>query len=213
MPVEGCLGCAPISSTTRILDEPEPFGSMIWTAMIPGMKAVLPETDLTTILTPEGSQRLEAAHQTNAGVPSIVQMFFGADLLQPHYKANKHVQQYQEMVATGGKTVGCPMLVVHGAADPRISVATVQAAIERTKASFPQAQIESVILPGITHVPALTAGQRLWMEWIADRFAGKSVESQARGESTVVAPARPVQTYEGEQNWYLEAATEFYHAP
>ena len=212
-PTEGCLGCIPIAPTTRILDEPDPFRSIILAAMTDGMKTVLPDTDLTAILTPEGMQCLDAARQTNAGVSSIIGMFLGTNLLQPDYKTNKHVQQYQDMVATGGKAIGCPMLIIHGTADPKISIATVQATVERTKESFPQAEIEMVILPGVTHTPALTAGQRLWVEWIADRFAGKPLAKQARGVSMVVKPARPVDRYAEEQNWYLESAAEFYHAP
>ncbi|KAL9082517.1 MAG: hypothetical protein Q9165_008875, partial [Trypethelium subeluteriae] len=212
-PVEGCLGCIPISPTTRILDEPEPFGSIIWTGMTEGMKATLPETDLTKILTSEGVQRLEAIRQTNAGVASTVQMVSGVNLLQPDYKANKYVQQYQDMVETGGRPIGCPMLVVQGASDPQINATTVQAAVEKTKAASPQAQIESLILPGIAHAPALTAGMRLWMDWIADRFAGKPAKRQTKGESTVVTPAKPSSRYEQPHNWYLAPATEFYHAP
>ena len=212
-PTDGCLGCIPISPVTRVLDEPDPFGSIIFAAMTEGMKAALPDTDLAAILTPEGLQRLDAARQANAGVASIVQILFDANLLHPNYKTNKHVQQYQDMVLNGGKAIGCPLLVIHGAADPRVSAATARAAVERTKASFPEAQIEMAILPGVTHTPALTAGQRLWMEWIADRFAGKPFEKQVSECSKVVEPARPIDRYAGEQNWYLAPATEFYHAP
>ncbi|KAI9697560.1 MAG: hypothetical protein M1820_007759 [Bogoriella megaspora] len=212
-PTEGCLGCIAVSPPTRVLDEPEPFGSIIFAAMTEGMKATLPDTDLAAILTPEGQQRLETARQANAGTASIVQMLLGTDLLQPDYKTNKHVQQYQDTVASGRKAIGCPMLIVHGAADPRISIATVQTAFEQTKASFPQSEIELAILPGVTHAPALTAGQRLWMEWIADRFARKPFEKQASVSSIVVEPARSVERYAVEQNWYLESATEFHHAP
>ncbi|KAL9615822.1 MAG: hypothetical protein Q9160_009235, partial [Pyrenula sp. 1 TL-2023] len=212
-PTDGCLGCIPVSPTTRILDEPDPFRSIIFTGMAEGMKEALPDTDLTAILTPEGLQCLDVVRQTNAGASSIVQMFASTNLLQPDFKTNKHVQQYQDMVATGGKAIGCPVLVIHGTADPKVSIATVQATVERTKKSFPRAEIEMVALPGVTHAPALTAGQRLWTDWIADRFAGKPVEKQARGVSTVVKPTRPIDRYAGEQNWYLESAAEFYHAP
>ena len=228
-PLEVCLGCVAVSPVTRIVDEPEPFRSIIFTAMCRGLKKNIPECDLAEILTGEGLQRYEVVNTLNAGVASGVTMLQGVELLQPHWTENQHVKLYQELIENGGKALGCPLLIVHGEADPRVSAATARAAVERTRAAFPASQIDMAILPGISHTPALTAGQRLWMEWIADRFESKPVSGQQSflqratndvsnklldsGKITVIKPIKPVKRYEGEQNWYLEPATEFYHAP
>lgn len=49
------------------------------------------------------------------------------------------------------------------------------------------------------------------MDWIADRFKGVEVEKGYK--TSTFSSARPAAVYHKEQNWYLEAATQFYHAP
>lgn len=103
------------------------------------------------------------------------------------------------------------MLVIHGETDHQVSVKGTVNAVEETKRLFPESQLEFVRLPSVSHVPAMTASQRVWMDWIADRFAGREV---GKGVTTrTLSPARPKASYQQEHNWYLEAATEPYHAP
>lgn len=216
-PIEGLqlLGCVPISPTTRIVDEPGPFGSIIWTAMCRGMKQAFPEADLGDLLTEDGLKRYEAIHETKAtGVASVVIMLSGSgELLRPGWRQNEHVHQYQAMVQTGGKKLGCPLLIVHGEADPNISIKTVQAAVDKTRSKSLESQVDLIVLPNITHAPAMTAGMSLWLRWIADRFAGNPLDGPTSGTTSVIESARPAARYEGEQNWYLERATEYYQAP
>ena len=80
-----------------------------------------------------------------------------------------------------------------------------------TMQKFPTSSIEYTILPHITHVPALSASQRLWMGWIEDRFAAREVRSYEGPRKALLS--RPVASYQIEQSWYLEPATELYHAP
>ena len=204
-----CLGCVPVSPTTRVLDEPDPFGSLLCLGICDGLKATLPDVDLDALLTPSGRKLSDFVRASGAGVATCAALM-QPGVIQPHFKKDKHVIEYQEMIATGGKAIGCPMLVVHGEADPRLSPENVKRGVERTRDIQPHSQIELVLLPGITHNGALTGSQRLWMEWIADRFAGRPVNGSTfqRLES-----ARPQDQYSIEQNWYLKQATEFYHAP
>ena len=204
-----CLGCIPVSPTTRVLDEPDPFGTLLCLGICDGLKATLPEADLDSLLTPSGRKLNDFVKATGAGVATCAALM-QPNVIQPHFKENEQVIKYQEMIATGGKPIGCPMLVIHGAADPRLSPDNVKRGVERTREIQPKSQIELVLLPGVTHNGALTGSQRLWMEWIADRFAGKSV---SQSQLQHVEPARPVSAYLVEQNWYLKRATEFYHAP
>lgn len=177
------------------------------------MKETLPDVDLASVLTPEAMRRNEMVRQLGSGTAATVEILQGADLLMPQFQDQEHVQRYQDMIANGGKALGCPLLAVQGEADPRISVGTVRAAVEATRTAHPDAHIELMVLPGIPHNAALSAGQPRWMDWIAERFAGKPLRTQDRDESPVVVPARPVERLAQEQNWYLKPATEFYHAP
>lgn len=212
-PVEGLLGCVAIAPTTRVLDEPEPYKGIIFTAMNIGMKEVFPHVDLSTIFTPEALIHVGTVREREAGVATAIAMHQQQDRLQPNAEQDEFVQRYQELVAVGGKAIGCPVLIVHGAADQRISLSNVKSQVLKTRDAFPDSNIELAILPGITHTPALTAGQRLWMDWTADRFAGRPLPERMAGTNTVVEPARPVEQFKGEQTWYLKAATEFYHVP
>ena len=213
-PVEGLLGSIPLSPTTRILNETEPFRTIIWTAMCEGMKSVITDVDLAKILTPEGLKRKELVYKNGAGLAAALAIIAdGAPLLQPEWKENKFVLQYQDMVENGGKPIGCPMLIIQGQEDPRISAAVVSTATKKTKAVNPLTPIELLVLPGITHNGTTTAGQPQYLSWIADRFARKSPVGWGTGDPTILAPVKPITNHAGEQNWYLEAATEFYHAP
>ena len=71
-------------------------------------------------------------------------------------------------------------------------------AVDKTADVFPSAQLEYVTIPRVTHDPALPASQRLWMDWITDRFAG-SVVKTGYHRSTLLS-ARSVTYYQVEQN-------------
>ena len=65
----------------------------------------------------------------------------------------------------------------------------VEDAVRMTTERFPYAQseIQYLSLPGVTHVSALAASQRVWMDWIADRFADHDVESDCNWSELVRA--------------------------
>ena len=138
-------------------------------------------------------------------------MFHGAELLKPGWKENQHFLEHQSLTSNGGKPIKGPLLVIHGDADPRLSYETVERAVQKMAEMFPLAQLEFVTLPNVTHAPALPASQRLWMDWIADRFEGREVQPGVKRSE--LARARPDTAYQKEQNWYLEGASTFYHAP
>ncbi len=135
-------------------------------------------------------------------------LFYGADLVKPDWKKNPHMQKFADLTGNGGKSIHGPLLVIHGEADMMNSPAAVEVAVEKTARLLPWAQIESVWLPDVRHAPALGASQRLWMDWIADRFAGLEVPPGHR--TSRLKSARPNTVYHEEQNWYLEPASQFY---
>lgn len=83
--------------------------------------------------------------------------------------------RYLHEVENGGRAVGGPLLVIYGETDLQVSIKGTVDAVEETGRLFPGSQLEFVRLPGVSHVPAMTATQRVWMDWIADRFAGWEV--------------------------------------
>jgi len=210
-PVSGFLGAVAISPVTDLFEEPEPFLTILGAALCPGIASVFPDFNLSAILTPDGQQRLEMTLGLGCGIACAIALLSDCDLLKPEWKQNPHVQKYRNLIVNGGKEIGGSLLVIHGDSDPRLSPAVVTAAVKKTFELQPPSNLEFVLLPHVTHTPALLAAQSLWMDWIADRFGGRTIEAGQR--QSRLTPARPGQSYQAELNWFLESATQFYHAP
>lgn len=210
-PVTGYLGAVAISPVTRIIDDTGPFLTILGTAICPGLAAAFPEFRLDHVLTPDGENRIKAIIQSGGGVASSIALLSGGELVKPTWKEDPYIQKYQSLISNGGKEIGGPLLVIHGECDARVSTHVTTSAVDKTADLFPSSQLQYVLLPHVTHNPALSASQRLWMDWIGDRFAGREVESR-RLRSNLV-PARPGEAYQEELNWYITPATQFFHAP
>ncbi len=207
-PIPGYLGAIAISLYTNFLNEESVFGPRVAATICRGIASSFPDFDPQDILTLEGDKRISVMSQTGAGVAAAIAIVHKADLVKPDWRTNPYVQKYGDLTGSGGKPIQGPLLVIHGEADAMNSPATVKAAVEKTASLFPSAQLESVWLPDVRHAPALGASQRLWMDSIADRFNGVEVPLGHR-TSRLTSP-RPSATYQKDQNWYLEAASQYY---
>ena len=209
--IPGYLGAIAVSPYTNLLEEQSEGARLLTATICPGMASAFPEFSPGDLLTAEGEKRLGMVHQISATISSAIPVLSGVDILKPNWKENTHYRQYLALTSNGGKAIKGPLLITHGKLDPLLSVAVVEKAVERTADLFPSAQIEYVSLPNVTHVSALPASQRLWMDWIGDRFAGRAVESGRH--SYELACARPHGSQQSDQNWYLASTTEPHHEP
>ncbi|KAL9041867.1 MAG: hypothetical protein Q9180_000991 [Flavoplaca navasiana] len=210
-PSPGYLGAIAISPYTSFLNEEGTFGPLMGVAMCRGIASSFPGFDTKEILTQEGEKRVAVMFQSHAGVAGAMALFARGDLIRADWRENAHVQKHGLLTSNGGKEIRGPLLVIHGESDPMNSPGAVKKAAEMTARLFPSAPLELVWLPEVTHAPALGASQRLWMDWICDRFGGVEVESCYK--ESQLASARPATVYHKEQNWYLETASKFYHTP
>lgn len=210
-PVSGYLGAVAVSPVSNLLEEPGPLLPIIIAGMCPGLASAYPDFKLSNILAPDGEKRLEALLQSEAGVAGCIAFMSEEEILQPSWRQDSYFQKYHSLVSNGGKKIGGPLLILHGDSDPRVSSKVTANAVDNTADSFPSSQLEYVLLSNVTHTPALAASQRLWMDWIADRFAGREVKSHC--QRSTLLHARPCASYQMEQNWYLESAKHFYQAP
>ncbi|KAG7008198.1 hypothetical protein G7Y79_00006g018180 [Physcia stellaris] len=174
-PIAGYLGAVAVSPYTNFLYEEGRLSPLMGAAMARGIASSFPDFDPKEILTPEGEARVAMMFDIHAGVAAAMALFTGADLLKPNWKQNPHLQKHAELTGNGGKAIGGPLLVIHGEADTMNSPSAVKMAVEKTGSAFPDAMFECIWLPGVTHAPALGASQRVWMDWIADRFKGKGL--------------------------------------
>lgn len=210
-PIPGYLGAVAVSPYTSILEQQNESSEWLTAAMFPGLASAFPEFHPGDLLTAEGEKRLNMVHQTSAGISSAFALLSGVNILKPNWKENTYFRQFQALTSNGGKPVKGPLLVTHGKSDPILNAAVVENAVKRTADLFPSSQIEYASLPNVTHVSALAASQRLWMDWIGDRFAGRAVESTYHSHE--LSCVRPYSSQQSDQNWYLESATQPYHAP
>ena len=202
--IHGYLGAIAVAPYTSLLEEQTEVSVLLTPATCPGLASAFPDFSLGDLLTAEGEKRLDIVHQTSAAMGSAVAILSVGDLLKPNWKENTHFRQYQAMTSNGGKAIKGPLLVIHGKSDPILNDAVVENVVKRTVDLFPSSQIEYVSLPYVTHDSALPASQRLWMDWIADRFAGQAVESTCHSHE--LACARPDGSQQTDQNWYLAPA-------
>ena len=201
--IPGYLGAVAVSPYTSILEEHGDLDNVIPVAMVPGLASAFPEFSPGDLLTAHGEKQLNMALEANAAMGSGILILSEGDNLKPDWKENTHFQQYVGLTSNGGKAIKGPLLITHGKVDPILTVAVVEKAVKRTADLFPSSQIEYVCLPNVTHEPALVASQRVWMDWIGDRFAGKAVEPGCHFRE--LACARPDSAQQNRRNWFLES--------
>ncbi|TVY39220.1 hypothetical protein LOCC1_G004099 [Lachnellula occidentalis] len=212
-PVAGYLGAIAIAPVTTIIDKKMPpltlssFGFLI----AQGMENIFPDFNRADILTDEAVVSLGLIQQTGGCSATVVSLIHGTKPTKPNWTENSFVQKFQELVKVGGKEIAGPLLVIHGDNDFIIHMDLTTSAVEATAQKFPAAQIEYLRLPGVSHNPALTSSQWLWMDWIAKRFAGVPQEPGLKvSESKIAMPAT---AYQRELNSWLAPAMIFYETP
>ncbi|KAL8849078.1 MAG: hypothetical protein Q9221_005922 [Calogaya cf. arnoldii] len=211
IPVDGYLGAVAMSPFTSLLALEDPFLSVLTLAMMPGWVSWDEEEKLKNLVTEEGRRRLKMIEEIGAGTAASVPLLLEDGLLEDGWQLYTPFHNYLEEVENGERDIAGPLLVMHGDTDDQVSIKGTVDAVANMAENWPESSLEFVRLPGVSHVPAMQAGQRLWMEWIADRFSGCDVK---KGVTTrTLSTARPGRSYQGQHNWYLEAATKPYHAP
>ncbi|KAF2683599.1 hypothetical protein K458DRAFT_443202 [Lentithecium fluviatile CBS 122367] len=185
-----------------------PIWSILALGMMSAIAAYFPGFNMSDVFTPEGLQRSALVRDLGITPSTSIALLFGAPLLRPNWTEDPRMQTYQELILTGGRVIAQPLLVIKGEADPILQYSVVAAAIQDTLEKFPDASVEFIHIPGISHDPALTSSQWYWMDWIADRFAGKEASPSLKGLQ--VKAARPLEAYQPELTWFLSSATRSY---
>ncbi|KAI1501890.1 Alpha/Beta hydrolase protein [Biscogniauxia marginata] len=186
-----------------------------------GVHSLLPAFRLSDWLTPLGVRAVELM-QDLQGCQSIATVLLssspapGADdddlLVRADWRdATPHAEAFDRLTSNIGRPVAGPLLVLQGTGDATVNASGVEAAVRDTCAAHPGAQIELVELEGVGHTGAMFAGQRVWLDWIADRFRGVPAREGCGGGDAAAAEARTtlrplwdVGAYQKDRNWYIE---------
>lgn len=207
-PLAGYLGTVPIAPVTRLLDYPvdEPIMPLVVLFLVPNLSenfGLNPEDILTT----EGLRALETLKDLK-GCMTIAIQLIGAQLIKEGWQNHTAVQAWQNTYANGRKPFRGPMLIVEGDGDPAVQSYALEAAIMDTIQQYPDSQLQYHVLPGVTHAPALYAGLRVYMDWVAARFQG--IPAQPGYRQSKSTPIRPGAGQQTETNWFIQKQTQGY---
>lgn len=210
-PVKGYLGAVALAPVTQLLLEPENIAEGLGLLSTLSLTSIFPDFNASQVLSRFGQQVFATIDQLGGCLATLETLYSPNPFLQPNWRSNPYVQAFANMTGNGGRPVSGPLLVVQGTADEALSFNTTATVVNQTAAMFPDAQIEFVQVPGVSHNGAMTSVQWLWMDWIADRFAGVK---QPRGLKTrTMQAAQPIGAYQFELNWFVGLANESFEAP
>ncbi|KAK8155130.1 secretory lipase [Phyllosticta citrichinensis] len=164
--------------------------------------SILTNTPLTSIFTPAGLARYELSKNLQAANSVIGELFNLADaapsgfwlrkeFAAPGGPAERILMQastfYQSMPAG-------PLLVMGGSKDQTVPAMSVAATVEETcKAFGEKLDLEYAVFDEVQHVPVLYSGQRVWLNWIHDRF--KSVKGEGESKDKAKPKGCNTKTY------------------
>jgi len=227
-PTPGYLGTIAASPTTNLTGEIDlladvvpPTLGLFWAEAI---KNLYPEFNQSLVLTDQGLERLRLAREwgmCNSATGVLLSDFPGSDngtTLQEGWYMVPEIAEYLGLCDVGTQKVKGPMLVLQGTEDSAVPYLFTDASVASTCAVMDGETgwggIEYVRFEGVDHVPVLFAGQRIWLSWLAERFAGVGKEGSAPGAgcatTNYTAQAMPIENYQKELEYFLELATENY---
>jgi alpha-beta hydrolase superfamily lysophospholipase len=222
-PVHGYLGAVVGSPTTNVTRQVEVQMAQI--GFITIARSIVSSfkngPTLGDILTAQGRRLLKLLGQVSGCNSVLVNLLLGLVVegdpsklawFNESFWGSYWHESWQNTTVAGGKEVAGPMLVLQGEADTTVPESVTTEAVNKTCQAFPRSDIEYIRAAGVDHVPMMYATQTIWLEWIADRFAGRSSttgQCQYRSLPAASAP-RPLEDYSAEINYFLEFATAPY---
>lgn len=208
-PVEGYLGAiagSPVTSVHELmrLRAARDVGMLIAN----GLLDIFPTFNISSFLTPAGIRLYSLISEIQGCNSVIAESFEDPGLYQPAWYDSLYAKKFFNLTTNGGQPIGGPMLVLQGEADLAVLPQVTNQAVNSTCAYYPKSQLQYLTYPGVTHVPVMYASQVTWLNWIADRYAGKAVPDGCN--TSRVPSARNYTEYEVEPNWFIELATAAY---
>ena len=203
----GYLGTVILHPVLRLLSLPldRPSIPPILILLAPSLIAKYPDFKPWEVFTPEGMQNVDVFRMLRGCSTVLSQLPSLSNTLKPDWYKNDTIQQYQNSAATGCKRVAGPLLIIQGSDDSIVSLNATTEAVNETAKLSPSAHIEYHLLPGVTHASAMYAGQHLYLDWIAARFAGSPTEAGIHRYTT--QPVRPKSAQQTDANWFIQIQT------
>ena len=208
-PVPGYLGgvaaSAPTSFKTLVngLDN-APVAKYFFAAFAAqGMASIFPLFRPSDWFTDIGLRAANLIKDLQACQSVASELYFSLpNVIKPTFNHTWYFDAFDKLVRNGQKPINGPLLVLQGSNDVAILPEETIASVNHTCTTFPVSQIRLEILPNTDHTGTLYSGQNIWLQWIADRFAG--VRSPPHCETENRLPVRPLDAYQTSVNYFLE---------
>ena len=202
----GAIAVAPVTNLIELPDTGNPLIPLLAAYTAPAIKSVFPDFELRSLFTELGWQRYQLDQQTGGTLATTIELMIGFQAVEEGWRDDRHLIEFVDMTLNGGKDIGGrPLLVIQGDSDPNINIGTTTNAVNRTREAYPDARLHYAVLPGITHVGAMYASQRVWLDWIRDRFDRVQVLPGYQSVE-IRRPPRPLESYQADPNWILKTA-------
>lgn len=207
-PVKGYLGAiaaSPVSPEDVLLPEATSVGAAIVSAY--GLSKIYPDFTLADFLTPADLKRLDFLIQIQ-GCNFVFQELFEPTLIRPDWRESIYVAQFLALASQAGLPVAGPFLILEEEGDMVTKQPGQEKVIDTTCSLHPDSRLEYKTFANVTHVHVIYASQRVWLDWIRDRFAGVEIPigcRRSRAES-----ARSYYEYQQEVIWFLRQAEQTY---
>lgn len=211
MPVQGYLGTIAASPPTNLSLENEllpPGIAANALAIATGIDETYTSFRSSDWLTDKGMRYLELIREVGACNSALAQLVLQPGLVKPDVDTSPYFRNYAHLMANSGRLFAGPMLVLQGTADSVVPAASIESAVNKTCENYPHGKLEFATFKDVEHVPVMYVSQRIWLDWIGDRFAGK--EAAAPCSRREYHPTRMEESYQKQLGFYLEFATQPY---
>lgn len=167
----GYKGSVAVSPSTDALTGPIGF-------MLPTigqmLQSLFPSFEIEDWLTSLGAARLKLAEGVQGSTSVFQQLFLlSNETARPDWDQSWYADAFSALGNAGRRDFKGPLLVVQGDTDTYVPYDVTHKTVEDTWQSYPENDLEFLVAPGVSHIPALFATNHLWLQWIEDRLSGK----------------------------------------
>ena len=179
-PLAGFLGTIAAAPPPFPIANAAPVSNSVFTAFLSFTISHLYGLDLSTIFKPVPLQALQLVQSiggcNDAGYAAFA-TFNASDIYSnTSWPLSQPAVDFLRDYAVSGRPLGGPMLILQGSADTVVGTVGAMLGYNATCAVSGDVSVEYVSVVDQDHNPSMYASQRLWLQWIEDRFSHVPLE-------------------------------------
>jgi len=179
-PIPGFLGTIAAAPPPFPIASTAPVGNSVFTAFLSFTISHLYGLNLSTIFNPVPLQALQLVQSiggcNDVGYAAFA-TFNATDIYSnTSWPLSEPAVEFLDNYSVSGRPLGGPMLILQGSADTVVGTTGAVIGFNATCAVNTNASIQYTWVNGQDHNPSMYASQRLWLQWIEDRFNNVPLE-------------------------------------